>query len=217
MRLVSLILPAIFLMAAVPRLSPAPPGTLVNQVSAPLRRAGAFTIVASRQARGTAGLFQYYLSIYAAWPGAAWHLVYASDDGLIPDVVQGQGTARFFPDQTLKLLGVISFGGGAPPLAVAEMHNEAADCGEGSVMLLGPIARHAFGPVAILRNPCALTAKIAGSYIVLTGPYYAKGARLYKPTSVKAVAILRYRAGQWFETPHYFKITSRPERQPAPP
>ena len=218
---VSLILPitslaAVFLMAAVPMLSPAPPGAMVQQVSAPLPEGGAYTVVASRAGRG-AGLFQYYLSVYAAWPGKAWHRVYTSDGQLIPEVTQGHGTKRFFPDQTLKLLGVVSFGGGAPPFAVAEMHNAAADCGEGRVMLLGPLAQRKFGPVAVIRNPCGLTATIIGDYMALTGPYYAINAPLYKPTMAKAVAILNYHAGRWYETPDYFKIESRFRGQPAQP
>ncbi len=215
---VLLVLPALLLMAAVPRLAPAPPGVVVNQVSAPLLEGGAYTVVASRAARGTAGLFQYYLSVYAAWPGAAWHLVYATaDHRLIPKVTQGHGTPRFFPSQTLNLLGTVSFGGGAPPFAVAEMHNAAADCGEGSVMLLGPLAGRKFGPVAVIRNPCALTAQIIGDYMALTGPYYARGAPLYKPTMAKAVAILNYHAGHWYETPDYFPIESGFRRQPPQP
>jgi hypothetical protein len=207
------------LMAAVPRLSPSPPGTILHQVSAPLAGGGGYTVVASRSPRGTAGLFQYYLSIYAGWPGVAWHRVYTSQDNadhLIPQVAQGHGTTRYFPTQSLKLLGMIDFGAGTP-LAVAEMHNAAADCGDATVMLLGPRQRHQFGPVAVIGNPCALTAKIAGHYIVLNGPYYAKGAPLYKPTINKAQAILRFERGGFTETPDYFKVKLGFWRQPAQP
>jgi hypothetical protein len=212
-----LVLPAVFLVAAVPRLSPAPPGTILREVSAPLPQGGAYTVIASRSSRGTGHSFQYYLSIYAAWPGKAWHLVYTSrnnPDHLIPEVLQGHGTSRFFPKQRLNLLGVVS-PERAAPLAVAEMHNAAADCGEATVMLLGPQEPRRFGPVVAISNPCGLTATIAGHHIVLHGPYYARGAPLYAPTIPKAVAILRRRAGGWVETPPYFTLRIPPDVSPS--
>ena len=204
-----LILPAILLMAAKPRLSPPPPGVIVNEVSAPFAGGGAYTVAASRAPRGTDGLFQYFLSIYAAWPGAAWHLVYAADKTLIPEVVQGHGTQRFFPDQSLVLGGTVSFSPNAAAYAIVTMHNAAADCGEGRVILLGPLGGHRFGPAAVIANPCALSAAIEGDHLVLTGPYYAKGAPLFAPTIPKARAVLRMYGDSFLETPAYFSLESR--------
>ncbi|HET9146985.1 MAG TPA: hypothetical protein VFN77_02940 [Acetobacteraceae bacterium] len=201
------VLAAPFLAAAVPLLRPWPPGAIMREVSAPLPRGGAFTVVASRAPRGSQ--FQYYLSIYAAWPGAAWHRVFLAPSQAsqaIPLVTQGHGTTRFFPDQTLTLLGTVPMKPDAAPFAVAEMHNAGADCGEGTVMLLGETGRRRFGPVLTLSNPCALTAKIVGDHIELSGPYYAKGAPLYKPTISHARALLRYRGGHFTETPDYFRM-----------
>ncbi|HET9147367.1 MAG TPA: hypothetical protein VFN77_04910 [Acetobacteraceae bacterium] len=203
------VLAAPFLAAAVPLLRPWPPGAIMREVSAPLPRGGAFTVVASREPRGSR--FQYYLSIYAAWPGAAWHRVFLAPDGsrpVIPRVTQGHGTTRFFPDQTLTLLGTVPMKPGAAALAVAEMHNAGADCGEGTVMLLGQKSGRRFGLVLTLSNPCALSARIEGDHIQLSGPYYAKSAPLYKPTIAHARAILRYRHGRFTETPDYFKLAS---------
>lgn len=200
-------LAAPLLAAAVPLLRPWPPGQIRREVSAPLPGGGAYTAVASREPRGSQ--FQYYLSIYAAWPGAAWHRVFLApsrESRAIPLVAQGHGTTRFFPDQTLKLLGTAPMKPRSAPLAVAEMHNAGADCGEGTVMLLGQTGGRRFGPVLSLSNPCALTAKIAGDHLELSGPYYAKNAPLYKPTINHARAVLRYRHGHFTETPDYFRM-----------
>lgn len=207
----AMFLPAMFLAAAVPLLRPWPPGQIQREISAPLPGGGAYTIVASREERGNNGLFQYYLSIYAATPGVAWHRAFlapAGGNSVIPLVVQGHGTTRFFPAQTLKLLGTVPIQPHAAPFAVAEMHNTGADCGTGTVILLGKIKKR-FGSALVISNPCALTAKIARDYVELAGPYYAKDAPLYKPTIVHARAALRYRHGHFVEIPDYFRFDPR--------
>lgn len=225
---------AVLLCAALPRLNPFPPGRLLTTASAILPgNAGAYLVTLSRQTRGTHGQFQYFLSIYAAWqmppkgakagqqPKVPWHRVFVSPgDGqrIVPRVTKGHGTDRYFPEQSVRLVGAVKFEPDRPALVLAQERNTGADCGMGRIAILGPLGDKRFGPVATIDNPCGISAKverktIGHAEVVLTGPYYAKDAPLYTPTITKARAVLKMQGGKFLETPEYFpiKLLAKPE------
>lgn len=222
---------AVMLGAAIPRLDPFPPGRLLRTASAILPgNQGAYLVALSRAARGDQGRYQYFLSIYAAWqmpPAGAkagtsrkvkWHRVFVSPGDateIVPRVVQGHGTTRYFPDQKVTLVGAVKFEPDRAALVLAEEHNAAADCGMGRIAVFGPLGTRRFGPVAVIDNPCGISAKVerqtvGRAKVVLTGPYYAKDAPLYKPTIAKARAVLTMQDGKFVETPDYFPIRRLP-------
>ncbi|MHB1303340.1 MAG: hypothetical protein ACYCZB_07675 [Acidiphilium sp.] len=158
-------------------------------------RSGSLSAVLSRAPRG-AGNFQYFLDVRAGK-----RLVLAAPPNrLIPRLVQGHGTARYFPMQRVALAGIARLDGA--DFALVEELNTGADCGMGRVALIG---RH--GTALILDNPCGLAARIERGRVILTGPYYAKDAPLYKPTIPQARAVLTRQDGRFVETPCRFPFT----------
>lgn len=155
-------------------------------------RHGSLSAVLSRAPRG-AGNFQYFLDVH---DGKRLVLA-APPDKVIPHLVQGHGTARYFPMQRVALAGIARLGGAN--FVVIEERNTGADCGMGRVALIG---RH--GTALMLDNPCGLAARIERGRVILTGPYYAKDTPLYRPTIAHARAVLRRVDGSFVETPGYF-------------
>ena len=199
-----------------------PPGKIAQNVRAFLAGAGVrgpYRIVTSRANVGKLRQQQWYLSIYA--PGAANDLlrIYqspASDDrlGIVPKLEQGHGTDRYFPTESVTIIGKGELMGEARDQALVLVRARSADCGEATLSILD-----AFGGAvhvdAQISNPCALEATISNSTVLLRGPYYNESAPLCCPTKANAVAVLRYANGRWFERPQYFKLSVPRQAAPA--
>ncbi|MBV8725401.1 MAG: hypothetical protein JO350_08725 [Candidatus Eremiobacteraeota bacterium] len=201
------------------RYSPSPPGAIAQRLSAYLAgyANGRYEIVASRKVvghqDGTAA-YQWYLTIYSPAGGGyvqSWQSP-GPRSALLSRVSRAQGAERYFPSQTLWIVGDARLMGGSAQQAIVKTREIGADCGSVSIVILFADPKHAdmVGPAAVIGNPCDLDAQIHGDSLSLQGPYYTSNAPLCCPTKPHAIATLRYRNGSWIESPRYFKLTVEP-------
>ncbi|GAN74135.1 hypothetical protein Apmu_0139_12 [Acidiphilium multivorum AIU301] len=189
--------------AALPALAVLLVACSTGQGSEPVGHAasGPLSATLRRSPRGP-GNFQYFLSVRNNG-----RVIFSSPGDptqLIPRLVRPAGAPRWFPQQRAHLAGIAVLGGRR--FAIVAEHNTGADCGEGTVGLVG-----SRGELVTVRNPCALDVAIGHGEVRLAGPYYAPGAPLVDPTIVRAAAILTFRGGKPVESPPYFRMrTSSP-------
>jgi hypothetical protein len=201
--------------------APKPPGAIVQSQLVYLAGEAMHSQwrgVLSKKLLGTragTSFYQWYLSIYAI-DGTTYRLKYQSPPQSVPfDTVENVVAAHLFmPVQDAKIAGEGEFMGPAIQQLVVQSHQAAADCGMSRVdVFTADVAKQRVTTAVSVENPCDLQASIVhragGDAIALTGPYYASGAPLYKPTKNNAAATLRYAGGRWIETPNYFKIASQ--------
>ncbi|MDQ6931307.1 MAG: hypothetical protein M3126_11660 [Candidatus Eremiobacteraeota bacterium] len=221
----SLLGPAGFVVASAqtPPPSSAPGGsTMVQSLTASFADTprSRYRVVASRSPVGQPPEEQWTLSVSAQNGSDEYHPLYESPAGpdpfhLVPKLERGANTARFFPHETVRIIGAGQLMGEARDQVLVLVHAEAADCGSSTLSVIS--TQSGAGPVEVpvqVNNPCNLTATIEHHTIVLRGPYYNKNAPLYKPTMNKAVATLRYENNAWVEKPAYFAL--KYPRLPAP-
>jgi len=206
-------------LSATVAMTPSPPGTLMQYTSASMAGAGphsTYEVAVSRVAMGDA--FQMHLSVYAPAAGGKFRQIYLSPSAmdryaLIPKVEQGRGTPRYFPHETLDIVGTGQLMGEPRDQAVVLLHTQDADCGETTLSVLSLEDGAVSVPVQV-SNLCGLSASIKHHTIVLRGPYYNATAPAYKPTKNSATATLRYVDGRWIEKPQYFKL-NYPKENPG--
>lgn len=129
------------------------------------------------------------------------------DGGPLTKVTKGHGADMWFPSQSAQIVGAAPLMGTSAQQLVVDSHETGADCGSATVSIFRyDAASHKIVPAATVQNGCELTAKISGSSVILSGPFYAKNAALCCPTKAKANATLAYRDGKWVETPQYFAL-----------
>ncbi len=149
---------------------------------------------------------------YAQWYIAIKHngsVAYESprDGGPLTKVSKAHGAEMWFPSQSAQIVGAAALMGSSAQQLVVDSHETGADCGSATVTIFRyDNASRKVVPAATVQNGCELTAKISGSNVVLTGPYYAKNAAMCCPTKPKATATLVYRNSRWIETPQYFAL-----------
>lgn len=168
--------------------------------------------VVSKKLLGTGNgldFYQWYLSIYALRRDA-YRLRYQSpgNGGPLSRVTQAYGAKMWFPVQEVRIVGAAALMRPGVQQLIVASHETGADCGGATVTVLATKPGGSIGPVLSIENSCELDAKIApnGATIELVGPYYGSKAPLCCPTNPHASAMLRYRDGQWVESPNYFKI-----------
>lgn len=201
--------------AATGPMVPSPPGTIVQSVfvyfndAAPNAR---WRAVASKKPLGKSHgrlFYQWYLSFYGSRQ-QAYRLRYQSPTagGPLARVVQGSGTDMWFPVQELHIVGAAALTPEGGQQLVVRSHEMAADCGSATVAMFAGGPGASVIPAVSVANPCELTATIAPDKhsIVLRGPYYGPDAPTCCPTKANASAVLRYRNGQWTESPNYYKL-----------
>lgn len=200
--------------SAQPAPSHSPAATMVQSLTASYADAprSRYRVVTSRSPVGHPPEDQWTLSISAQNGSDDYRLLYESPGGadpfhIVPKLEQGTNGSRFFPHETVRIVGGGQLMGETRDQVLVLVHAEAADCGSSTLSVIA--TQSGTGPVEIpvqASNPCALTATIEHHTIVLRGPYYDKNAPLYKPTINKAVATLRYENNAWVEKPAYFKL-----------
>lgn len=202
---------------AAARYSPAPPGQIVQRLSAYFTgdaKDGRYEVVTSRKLVGQEDgkpAYQWYLTIYA--PAGEGYVQSWQSPGprsaLLSRVSRARGAERYFPSQTLWTAGAARLMGGSAQQVIVKSREIGADCGSVSLAILFADPKHAdiVGPAVVLSNPCDLDAQIHGDHLTLQGPYYSPNAPLCCPTKPRAIATLRYRNGGWIESPRYFKLT----------
>lgn len=194
---------------------PSPPGTVVQSAFVYFNGVAPnaqWRAVASRRLLGTSNgrrFYQWYLSFYGSRQHA-YRLRYQSptNGGPLGRVVKGNGTDMWFPAQELRVIGPASLTGDGTQQLVVQSHEMAADCGSATVVVYAGGPSASVVPAVSAANPCELTAAIAPdkNSILLHGPYYGSKAPTCCPTKADASAVLRYRNGQWIETPDYYKL-----------
>lgn len=194
---------------------PKPPGTIVQSAFVHFNRVAPnsqWRAVASKQHLGSSNgrqFYQWYLSFYGSRQ-QAYRLRYQSptSGGPLARVVKGNGTDMWFPVQELRIVGAASLTREDAQQLVVQSHEMAADCGSATVAVFAEGSGASVIPAVSVANPCELTATIAPDKdsIVLRGPYYGPKAALCCPTKAAASAVLRYRSGQWIESPNYYKL-----------
>jgi len=194
---------------------PKPPGSIVQSTFGYLNGVAPdaqWRAVASRQLLGTRDgrpFYQWYFSVYAS-RREAYRLRYQSptSGGPLSRVVKADGAAMSFPVAELRIDGAASLMREGVQQFVVQSHEMAADCGSATVAVFAGGPGASVVPAVSVANPCELTATIAAGRdsIVLRGPYYALKAPLCCPTKANASAVLRYRSGQWMESPKYYKL-----------
>ncbi len=114
----------------------------------------------------------------------------------------------WFPVQELHIVGAAALTPEGGQQLVVRSHEMAADCGSATVAMFAGGPGASVVPAVSVANPCELTATIAPDKhsIVLRGPYYGPDAPMCCPTKANASAVLRYRNGQWIESPNYYKL-----------
>jgi len=194
---------------------PKPPGTIAQSVFVFFNGVASnaqWRAVASKQHLGASHgrqFYQWYLTFYGSRQ-QAYRLRYQSpaDGGPLARVVKGNGTDMWFPVQELRIVGAASLTGESAQQLVVQSHEMAADCGSATVAVFAGGPGASVIPAVSVTNPCELTATIAPDRqsVVLRGPYYSPNAPMCCPTKPRASAVLRYRSGQWTESPNYFKL-----------
>ncbi len=194
---------------------PRPPGTIVQSVFVHFNGVASnaqWRGVASRQHLGSSNgrqFYQWYLTFYGSRQ-QAYRMRYQSptNGGPLARIVKGSGTDMWFPVQELRIVGAAALTRDGAQQLVVQSHEMAADCGSATVAVFGGGAGASVIPVVSVANPRELTATIAPDKesIVLHGPYFASKAALCCPTKAGASAALRYRRGQWIESPNYYKL-----------
>ena len=194
---------------------PKPPGTIVQSVFASFNGgapSAQWRAVASKQHLGSSNgqqFHQWFLTFYGSRQHA-YRLRYQSptNGGPLARVVKGSGTDMWFPVQELRIVGAASLTHESVQQLVVQSHEMAADCGSAIVAVFAGGTGASVVPAVSLANPCELTATIAPDKesIVLRGPYYGPKAPMCCPTKAGASAVLRYRSGQWIESPNYYKL-----------
>jgi hypothetical protein len=197
---------------------PKPPGAIVQSIFVNFNGGapnGQWRAVASKQHLGSSNgrqFYQWYLTFYGSRQHA-YRLRYQSptNGGPLARVVKGSGTDMWFPVQELRIVGAASLTREGAQQLVVQSHEMAADCGSATVAVFAGGPGASVIPAVSAANPCELTATIApdkGS-MVLHGPYYGPKAPMCCPTKPTATAVLRYRSGQWIESPDYYKLYVR--------
>ncbi len=159
-------------------------------------------------------VYQPYLTVYLqnASSNVARPIYQSPGDsiGLIPQVRQLRRFPMvFMPAASMQILGVGDFAANGRQELVVGVHTSAADCGMVDIHVLSLSARNKVTNMLQLQNYCRLSAAIArGRYLVLSGPYYAPGAALYRPTINNARSSVAYdpKTGRWSQHPSYFKL-----------
>ncbi|MGZ3540670.1 MAG: hypothetical protein ACXVAF_05705 [Vulcanimicrobiaceae bacterium] len=189
----------------------AAPGSTVQNV--PLHMDGSangtWRVTASRVLKDTVGGrtdYQWYLSVYSP-DGALAYRSPGDTAGLVTRLQKANGAPYYFPHQSLSIAGAGRLMGSDAEQAVVAIREIGADCGAMTVAILdiSDGGRKAV-PVARVTNFCDLEPKIVGDAVQLTGPYYGPSAPLCCPTKNHASAMLRYRNGEWVESPLYFRL-----------
>ncbi|HEY6325180.1 MAG TPA: hypothetical protein VIW73_01510, partial [Candidatus Cybelea sp.] len=193
---------------------PKPPGTIVQNAFVYFNGVAPnaqWRAVASKQHLGASNgrqFYQWYLSFYGSRQ-QAYRLRYQSptSGGPLARVVKGSGTDMWFPVQELRIVGAAWLTPEHAQQLVVQSHEMAADCGSATVAVYAGGPGASVIPTVSVANPCELTATIAPDKesVILRGPYYGPKAPLCCPTKTNASAVLRYRNGQWTESPDYFK------------
>jgi hypothetical protein len=197
--------------------SPTPPGTIAgNQLVYLAGEAmhSQWRAVASKKKVGSSSgtdFYQWYLTIYAI-DDTKYKQQYQSPSGGGPlaTVTQASGGGTmWYPLQQLTIVGSAELMLSGVQQLVVESHEQSADCGAGTVTIF-TLNGGKPAPAVSVQNGCELTATIvhapSGDSIQLSGPYYAHDAAMCCPTKPKATAMLRYRNGQWVETPPYYQV-----------
>jgi hypothetical protein len=194
---------------------PLPPGTVVAQRNVGFTSASnpaGWSAVLSKEFVGSGDgrkFYQWHLSIYALVRGAD-RLRYQSPRNGAPlaRVEQASGAKMWFPVQDARIVGTAQLMRPGSEQLVVQSHEQAADCGSATVTIFASKPGSSVGPVISANNFCDLEATIAadGTSVALSGPYYGHNAPLCCPTKPRASAVLRYRDGNWSETPNYFKL-----------
>lgn len=194
---------------------PAPPGSVVERQLVAFNGEGIanrWAALASKRLVGSGNgrdFYQWYLSIYALRRGA-YRLTYESpgNGGPLSRVTQANGAKMWFPVAEVHIVGVAKLMRHGVEQLVVASHEAAADCGSATVTIFASKPGGTVGAEATISNPCQLGVKIGdhGRSLDVTGPYYAGDAPLCCPSKPNAAATLRYRDGEWIESPNYFKL-----------
>jgi len=166
---------------------------------------------------------QPYLTLYLQSPtsNVARPIYQSPGDsiGLIPQVRQLRRFPMvFMPAATLQILGVGDFASNGRQELVVGVHTSAADCGMVNIHILALSPTNKVTNMLQVQNYCRLSAAVArGRYLVLSGPYYAPGAALYRPTINNARSSVAYdpKSGRWSQHPSYFKLVQTNVSAPA--
>lgn len=205
-----------------PRLSPAPPGQVMQQTVAYLTGQAMHSmwyVVASRKLAGKNmgkdPVYQWYLSFYAPDGDDGGKLAYQLPDKqgtLLSRIEKAHGAQMYFPQQSLKIVGVAQFEHPDVDDVVVWDHQAGADCGGADVTVFRANTKGQVEQSIHVQNGCQLDAKIVkykgAQAIQLTGPYYAPNAAMCCPTKPKASAMLVYKNGDWKMTPNYYTISA---------
>jgi len=143
-------------------LQPAPPGTIVQNVTAYLAGDGMnsrYSVVASRASLGRPGRpkhTQWYLSVYAQ-DGDVLKRIYQSPGkrdpfGLVPAVEKGHGTQMYFPQESVQVAGAAELMEAARHQAVIGVDAAAAECGSIPRLKRSSSRRSTDGRPRALRN-----------------------------------------------------------------
>jgi hypothetical protein len=196
-------------------LVPQPPGSVVQNRLVYLNGEATnvqWRVIASKNRVGAGNgrqFYQWFLSIYSLRRGA-YRLRYQSpaNGGPLSRVTQANGAQMWFPVQELRVVGAAELMQTGVQQIVVQSHEMAADCGSATVTAFAGGPGGSVVPAVSVSNPCELAATIASDRksVVLRGPYYAADAAMCCPTKPSASAVLRYRNGQWIESPNYFKL-----------
>lgn len=206
------------LFAALPILSPAPPGRVAQNVGAYLSGDGMssrWRVVTSKtlagKMMGKTPVYQWTLSIYSPPDGNRAQLAFRSPglSDLIPTVQRASNAQMYFPVEAVKIAGTGALERPGVDDIVVVTHAAGADCGIATVSILGAGPN---GDVAVrhqISNYCDLEAQIVHEgkldALRLTGAYYAHNSPVCCPAKPRVTAMLRYRNGQWTVAPRYFK------------
>jgi hypothetical protein len=190
-----------------PRFSPQPPGTVVQDTVAYLSGQAMnskWHVIASKKGR------QWYLSVYAPAYGDVAHLAFQSpgNSGLLAKVVKPKGSPLYFPFQELKVVGAAQLEQPAVEDAVIWLHESGADCGAATVAILGADRNMHVRIRKQISNYCSLDAAIVKesdlSAVRLRGPYYTATSAVCCPAKPRATALLRGKGGRWNLSPPLF-------------
>jgi hypothetical protein len=161
---------------------------------------------------------QPLLSVYQRQPSGVWLRTFLSpgSSGLARRLVLAVRTAVPFlaqEHQQVTLVGVAHLLGGRSQQLILHTHVEGADCGRAAIWVLGERGGR-WQALVTAQNDCSLRASVAGSCLLLIGPYYLPTAPLYHPTVPQAVAVLSYdgATATWEQQPPLFEVTPRLSR-----
>ncbi|HEV7178742.1 MAG TPA: hypothetical protein VGN11_02660 [Candidatus Baltobacteraceae bacterium] len=167
----------------------------------------AWHAVVSKSAIGKSNGTTFYRWAISVFNGSALEYQSPRDGGPLTKVTKAHGAEMWFPAQEASIVGAASLMGTKAQQLVVASHETGADCGAATITVFGVDgASGKVLPMVTVRNGCELTAKIVGTSIQLSGPYYNASAAMCCPTKPQATATLRYAGGKWTESPQYYAL-----------